>query len=150
MSVRKGDREEGNLAVINASKDLISYTYDRVMDRNIFPKAERWLLCRDIWDCAVGVRSCIVRANSIRVETPTEAHTRLALEKKALGYLSTLETLIDLCYEKEKISENRMVYWGNLVVNTLKPLNGWIKSDRRRYADFLKQIVISEEQILVD
>lgn len=138
MSVRKGDREQGNLGLIDASKDLLSYTFDRVRDEKIFPKAQRWLLAKSVWDCAVGARSCIVRANAIRVETRTEAEDRLSLEKEAIGYLDTLETLIDLANIKGLISDKRMEYWEELVEATMAPLKGWLKSDRRRYRSFLE------------
>lgn len=138
MSVRKGDREEGDLQVINASKDLLSYTYDRVKDRNIFSKADRWPLAKEIFDCALQARACIVRANDIRVETQEEAIDRLELEKLALGYLGTLETLVDLCNIKGKISDERCEYWTSLVVATLKPLKGLLRTDRKRYKPYLK------------
>lgn len=124
--------------LIDASKDLLSYTFDRVRDEKIFPKAQRWLLAKNVWDCAVGARSCIVRANAIRVETRTEAEDRLSLEKEAIGYLDTLETLIDLANIKGLISDKRMEYWEGLVEATMKPLKGWLKSDRRRYRSFLE------------
>ena len=137
MSVRKGDRGEGELQVINASKDLLSYTYDRVRDKEIFPKSERWLLAKNVWDNAVGARVCIVRANAVRVETKEDAELRLRLEKEAVGYLDALETLIDLANIKKLISDDRMEFWEGLVVATMKPLKGWLKSDRARYKTFL-------------
>ena len=138
MSVRKGDREEGDLEVINASKDLLSYTYDRTKDKNIFSKADRWPLAKSMLDCAIEARSCIVRANDIRVESTEEAIDRLELEKLALGYLGTLETMIDLCHVKGKISDDRAEYWTGLVVATLKPLKGLLKKDRKRYKSFIQ------------
>jgi hypothetical protein len=138
MSVRKGDREEGDLKVIDASKDLLAYTYDRVMDRNIFSKADRWPLAKTMLDCAIQARSCICRANDIRVETIEEAKDRLELEKLAIGYLGTLETMIDLCNIKGKISDERTQFWIGLVVATLKPLKGLLKTDRKRYKSLLK------------
>lgn len=53
MSVRKGDRDEGDLQVIDASRILLDYTYDRVKDKNIFSKADRWPLAKEIFDCAL-------------------------------------------------------------------------------------------------
>ena len=138
MSVRKNDRDKGDLEVINASRLLIEYTYDRVRDQKIFPKKERWLMDKSIWDAVVGLRTCILRANDIRVETKEDAEERLLLEKEALGYLGTLETLIDLCHIKNVISDDRAEYWTKLVTDTLKPLKGWLKSDRIRYKPYLK------------
>ena len=138
MSVRKGDREEGDLEVINASKDLLSYTYDRVKDKNIFSKSDKWPLASTMIECALQARSCIVRANDIRVESSEEAIDRLELEKLALGYLGTLETLVDLCNTKDKISDDRAEYWTSLIVATLKPLKGLLKKDRKRYKPYLQ------------
>ena len=138
MSVRKGDREEGDLEVINASKDLLSYTYDRVKDKNIFSKSDKWPLASTMFECALQTRSCIVRANDIRVESSEEANDRLELEKLALGYLGTLETLVDLCNIKDKISDDRAEYWTSLIVATLKPLKGLLKKDRKRYKPYLQ------------
>lgn len=138
MSVRKGDRGEGKLDVINAGKELLSYTYDRVRDKNIFPKSERWLLAKNIWDCASGIRICVVRANSVRVETKADAELRISLEKESLGYIDALETLIDLAYVKGLISDGRMEFWESLVLATLKPLKGWLKADKERYKTLLK------------
>lgn len=56
MSVRTGDRDEGKLTVIEASKNLISYTYDRVHDKTL-PKADRWLMSKTIWDDASAART---------------------------------------------------------------------------------------------
>lgn len=138
MSVRKGDREESDLKLIDASKDLLSYTYDRTKDKNIFSKSDRWPLAKEMFNCALQARTCIVRANDIKVETTEEAKDRLELEKLALGYLGTLETLIDLCNIKGKISDDRADYWTGLVVATLKPLKGLLKTDRKRYKPFLQ------------
>lgn len=137
MSVRKGDREQGKLEVIDASRLLLDYTYDRVKDRDIFPKTERWLLPKSIFDSAVGARSCIIGANGIRVESTEEAHDRLLKEKQAIGYLESLEALIDLCHAKEIIDDKRAYYWTGLVIATMNPLKGWLKSERRRYKEFL-------------
>ena len=143
MAVRTGDRGQGELQVLNVSKDLLSYTYDRVKDTNIFPKAQRWLLAKSIWDEAVGARRCIVRANTIRVETSDEAMERLSLEKQAISHLDVLETLIDLANIKELIDDRRTEYWGGLVVQTLTLLKGWLKSDRARY----KPLIDAENKI---
>ena len=49
MAVRKGDQDQGKLKVIDASKNLLRYTYERVKSKT-FPKAERWLMPKSIWD----------------------------------------------------------------------------------------------------
>lgn len=136
MSVRKGDREKDDLELINHSRELVEYTYDRCHDRNIFPKSERWLLVKNIWDMAIGARTNIIQANSIRVESPEEAQERLAKEKMAIGQLETLITLIDLCDIKDMITSERAEYWAGLATKVLYPLKHLLKTDRQRYGEY--------------
>mgnify|MGYP002624290114 CR=1 FL=1 len=136
MSVRRGDQGGGDLKVLNASRNLIKYTYDRCVDEKIFPKKTRWLLSKNIWDNAIGAHTCITKANGIRVETKTDAERRLTYEKDALGHLETMSSLIDICQCIGLVSDDRMVFWMSLISETVKPLKGWLKSDRQRYKEF--------------
>lgn len=136
MSVRTGDRAEGKLTVIEASKNLLRYTHDRVKDQKIFPKADRWLMAKDVWECASHTYTSIIRANAIRVENVTDAEMRLALIKEAIGYLDAFMALVDTCNVLGKISDERTEYWAGLGVKVMIPLKGWLKSERRRYKSF--------------
>ena len=137
MSVVEGERSKGNLEVIEASKNLVRYTHDRVKDKEIFPKNERWMLANATYQSARGARSMILRANAIKVESKTDAETRINCEKQAIGYLEDLSDCIDTLHITEKISGDRADYWISLVEKTMKPLKGWLKSDKRRYKEFL-------------
>ena len=137
MSVRKEDRKGQHLPVIDKSRLLIDYTYDRIKDNKIFPKSQRWLLPKNIWDNAIGIRSSILHANSIRVESRREAEERLLYIKEAFGYVENLESLIDFCNIKGLISDERADHWESLVDDTVKQLNGWLKEERERYKEFL-------------
>lgn len=136
MSVVKGERKKGTLDVIEASKNLVNYTYDRIKDNEIFPKSERWMMAYDTWRGAKFARSKIIRANSIRVENKTEAEARILLEKEALGHLDDLLDCIDILLMKGRISDSRAEFWTGLVLKTMTPLKGWIKSDKERYKQF--------------
>lgn len=85
MSVRKGDRDEGKLTAINASRLLVEYTYDRVHDKTL-PKADRWLMSKSIWDDASLARAKLLRGNAIRVECTEDANERLLLLKEVIGH----------------------------------------------------------------
>ena len=100
MSVRKNDRNrnsEGKLQVIEYSKNLIKYTHDRVKS-DIFPKSERWMTAKNIWDMCIGAHTSIIRANAIRVDSRIDAEQRLLLEKEAIGYLDALISLLDVIH----------------------------------------------------
>lgn len=65
MAVRKGDQDQGKLKVIDASKNLLRYTYERVKSKT-FPKAERWLMPKSIWDQVSGEPTPPVEMPTIR------------------------------------------------------------------------------------
>lgn len=66
-----------------------------------------------------------------------DAETRLLYEKTAIGYIDSLTSLIDICDTKGLISSERAEYWTSLTVAVEKPLKNWLKSDRKRYKDYL-------------
>ena len=43
MSVRKGDRGEGKLQVLNKARELKKYSLARLKNEKTFPKSTRWL-----------------------------------------------------------------------------------------------------------
>ena len=138
MSVRTGDRDEGKLTVIEASKNLIAYTYDRVHDKTL-PKSDRWLMSKTIWGDASAARALIIRANAIRVENKADAEERLLLEKISIGHLDSLAASIDTLHVKEKISDERCAYWTGLVTTTENLLKGLLKANRQAYKKYLTE-----------
>lgn len=139
MSVRKNDRENGRLECINQMRVLIAYTYDRVKDNNIFPKSQRWILAKSIWDAAAKAHSNMLGANAIRVENKTDAETRLLMVKLTIGHLDDLISLIDLCNIKGMITDDRAEYWAGLATDTQNRTKAWLKASKEAYKPFLKQ-----------
>lgn len=137
MSVRKGDRDQGKLQCLEASKELIKYTYDRVKDNDIFPKNQRWLMAKTIWDAACGAHTCIIRANAIKVECREDADVRLNLVKQAIGHLDVLNGMIDICNVKGQISDDRAEFWTGLATKTENMVKAWLKAQRTQYKPFL-------------
>jgi len=141
MSVRKNDRNrnsEGKLQVIEYSKNLIKYTHDRVKS-DIFPKSERWMTAKNIWDMCIGAHTSIIRANAIRVDSRIDAEQRLLLEKEAIGYLDALISLLDVIHVLGMISDDRCDFWTGLATDTQNLVKAWLKSNRREYQSYLTQ-----------
>lgn len=141
MSVRKNDRNrnsEGKLQVIEYSKNLVKYTHDRVKS-DIFPKSERWMTAKNIWDMCVGAHTSIIRANAIRVDCKADADKRLLLEKEAIGYLDALISLIDIIHVLGMISDDRCDFWTGLAIDTQNLVKAWLKSNRREYQSYQTQ-----------
>lgn len=65
MSVRANDRGQHELEVINYSRQLTQYTYERVRG-GVFPKADRWIMAKHIWDEIANAHAKIIRANAAR------------------------------------------------------------------------------------
>ena len=137
MSVRAGDRSEGELRVITKARELIVYTYDRVRDKTL-PKADRWLASKSIWDAASGAYSNILKANGIRVESSEEARERLLYTKLAIANLDALLSWIDILNVKDIISDERTEHWTKLATETQWLAKAWLKAARRDYKQFLE------------
>lgn len=139
MSVRTGDRDEGKLTAINASRLLVEYTYDRVHDKTL-PKASRWLMSKSIWDDASLARAKLLRGNAIRVECTEDANERLLLLKEVIGHLDSLIANIDTLNIKKIITDRRAEYWTKLATDMQNLTKALLKSNRRDYKErgFLK------------
>ncbi|MBR4170535.1 MAG: hypothetical protein IKR48_02665 [Kiritimatiellae bacterium] len=136
ISVRVGDRGEKRLTAIDASKDMISYTYDRVHDKTL-PKSDRWLMAKTIWDDASMARALIVRSNGIKVENKEEAEERILMEKQAVAYLDSLNSNIDLLHIKGIISDDRAEFWTGLVTKTQNLTKARLKANKNSYKELL-------------
>lgn len=138
MAVRKGDQQQGKLTVIDASRLLIDYTYDRVHDKTL-PKTDRWLMTKTIWDDASKARMYILTANNIRVESREEAIERLMREKLAIGHLDSLAASLDILHIKGIISDDRMNFWAKLVTDTQNLAKGLLKANKTAYKKYLSE-----------
>ena len=138
MSVRVGDRGEMKLTAIDASKNLITYTYDRVHDKTL-PKTDRWLMAKTIWDDASKARALIIRSNAIRVECKADAEERLLEEKLAIGHLDSLNSSIDVLHIKEVISDDRADFWTGLVTTTQNLMKARLKANKQQYKKYFEE-----------
>ena len=140
MSVRANDRGQHELEVINYSRQLTQYTYERVRG-GVFPKADRWIMAKYIWDEIANAHAKIIRANAIRVETAEDAARRLLMEKEAIGHLDAAVSLIDICNVVGLISDDRADFWTGLATKTQNFAKAWLKSDRQAYKPLLVKLV---------
>ena len=119
MSVRKGDRGEGKLQVLNKARELKNYSLSQLKNDKHFPKSTRWLYAAPI---AAEVREacvCIRHANSVYVTTAEEYNYRRMEQVKAHAHLDALLDLIDDAYGAGYISDDKVEFWTGLI---LKPM----------------------------
>ena len=133
MSVRKGDRGEGKLQVLNKSRELKKYSLTIVKSEKNFPKSTRWLYASPIVNEVREACICIRHANSVYVTTEDEYNYRRMEQVKAHAHLDALLDLIDDAYDAGYISGKQVEYWTGLILNTDDLLKAWIKSDKEKH-----------------
>ena len=129
MSVRKGDQDQGRLKVITASSELLRYTYERVRG-NTFPKSEKWVMARSIWDEVSAAHTQIVRANKLDTFDKDQMRERIFLQASAIAHLFAAMNLIDVCNETGAISDARAEWWTGLVDKVINLAHPWHSKDK--------------------
>ncbi len=135
MSVRKGDRGEGKLQVLNKARELKKYSLTIVKSEKNFPKSTRWLYASPITEEIRQACICIRHANSVYVSNEDEYRYRRMEQVKAHAHLDALLDLIDDAYDAGYISGGQVEYWTGLILKTDDLLKAWIKSDKEKYTE---------------
>ena len=104
MSVRKGDRGEEKLQVLNKARELKQYSLGLIKSEKNFPKSTRWLYASPIVEEVRSACVCIRHANSVYVTNDEEYKYRRMEQVKAHANLDALLDLIDDAYDAGYIS----------------------------------------------
>ncbi len=134
MSVRKGDRSEGNLQVLNLVRILSAHTLQKCRNEKVFPKSSRWIMAKPIMDECLGALTCVRRANAVYVGEDADAwRYRRNQQVQAHSHLDALLSLIDLAFTSFNIDPDAVQYWTKITVDADEKLKAWMKSDKERY-----------------
>lgn len=133
MSVRKGDRGEGKLQVLNKARELKKYSLTIIKSEKNFPKSTRWLYASPIVEEVRAACICIRHANSVYVTNDEEYKYRRMEQVKAHASLDALLDLIDDAYDAGYITGKQVEFWTGLILQTDDLLKAWIKSDKEKY-----------------
>ena len=132
MSVRKGDRTESDLEVLNCAKELALYTLRAVKNERLFPKNQRWIMSQKIANECVDAVTLIRMANSVWVDTDEDYKYRRSLQVQAHAHLGGLFSLVDLAYNFNDIDSAKIEYWTKLIHDTDSKLKSWMKSEKEK------------------
>lgn len=139
MSVRKGDRNEGQLQVLNLMRVLTLHTVQKCRSEKIFPKNARWILCKPILDECIAATVCVRRANAVYVGEDSAAwRYRRNQQIEAHSHIDALLTLIDIAYNTFSIENDQMTYWISLCCEADEKLKAWMKSDKERFGNLTR------------
>jgi len=130
MSVRKGERGETKLKVLDLMRILSTYTIQAARNEKIFPKSSRWIMAKPIVDECVSALTCIRRANAANLEESYDY--RRSQQSEAYCHLEALLSLIDLAYNSFDIESHKIEVWTGHVIDVEVALAAWKKSDKER------------------
>lgn len=136
ITVRKGDRKEGKLQVLDASAELARHSLALCKNEKLFPKSQRWLLSQRIVSAALDICGCIREANATMLGSGEDGEIanryRRSKQVEAHAKLNALLTYINIAYDVYSLDGDRVRYWTELTVKTDELLKAWMKSDRER------------------
>jgi hypothetical protein len=138
LSVIKAKRQEGKLTILTKAREMCAYTIQICKNEKNFPKRDRWLLTQPIVNEALGIMTCIRRANAVRVEIREDYLYRRSEQIKAYSHAEAMLTLMDIAYVSLGIESRRIEHWTGLVLEVEKLVQKWYRSDRARYGELLE------------
>lgn len=142
MSVRVGDRSEGNLRALDRVKELKSYSLDKLKNPDVFPKSTRWLYAHPIANEVRNAKTCIRKANSVPYsnnDIPQGYPIRRELQISAHASLDSLYDFIEEVEDCSYISHDQARHWTKLVKDADNTLKAWMKSDKDKYTNYIKK-----------
>lgn len=139
MSVRKSDRSESKLEVLNKAKDLADYTIRICRNEKVFPKSCRWIMSQRIVNECLDAITCIRRANATYIADGNKQsfEYRIMQQTQAHAHIDALLTLIDIAFNVYDIEGRRIEYWTGLAVETDDALKAWMKADKERFKKYM-------------
>ena len=135
MSVIKANRKEGKLNTLTKARDMCIYTITICKNEKNFPKRNRWIITQPIINEALGIMSCIRRANAVDVTTHGDYTYRRSQQIKAYSMCEALLSLIEVAYGVLDLESTRVEYWTGLVVEVENYLQKWTRADKEKHKD---------------
>lgn len=134
MSVRKGDRAEGKLQVLELAEKLCIHSLQKCKNEKCFPKSQRWLLTQKIADEATNALICIRKANVTYPDGSEERYQyRREKQTEAHASLGALYALVDVAHQMNSgLDGDATEYWTKLIRDTDQKLQAWMRSDKER------------------
>ena len=138
MSVPVGERDETKFTLPLRAERLASYTLQITANEKVVLPEHRKGLTDDIVETAKNIYLGIREANDVTVRVDTiyqmgDFRDRNRIQQQALRNTKRLMYLIDLAHRDFHLSSKRVKYWGSMVREIRKRIEGWIADDQERY-----------------
>lgn len=133
MSVKAGERKEGELTVIVKAKEMAIYTIRITNNEKNFPKRYRLSVVNKIQDKAFEIVTCLIEANEIYPRTKEELRLRQIKQRQAMACCRSLMTMVDICKELFGLGDDRVAFWAKSVFEVRTLTAAWFKKDEERF-----------------
>ena len=134
MSVPEPLRHKGRLEVHVKAQYLASYTVKILSNSKTFPPEVDKELTARIKNCALDIYAKAWGANKVRAETnPVNREMRYKLQQDAIILCDAMLAYIGIAKQVFHLRNQRMKYWGGLIVEVQALLQAWKESDIKRY-----------------
>ena len=115
--------------------NFIIHTIKILRNESVCPKSARWLGADEIISIAQRLHTVVHLANNIKVTNIEEKERRHALQTEGYALMMTLGEKMTFCSKIYSIDADKLSTWLEYKGKSQWWLNGWMKSDEKRYAD---------------
>lgn len=121
-----------NFRTGNAAKELNDYTHIILKSKNNFPKAERYLLAKDIQIVSNKIEDRLWYANDLRLDVPDEYELRMKIQRETLFDLKALQRMVERALRWEYISYHICETWTRHIMSVSSMLYNWHRKELKK------------------
>lgn len=134
MAVTFSNRKEPTeMNVITKAKDVFKHSRLMIKTDKHFPKKERFMLTKDIYENSREIVTKLIAANDLHLSDEEQRRERLLYQIKAITACKNLLFLVEQAYEENYISGNSCAYWTQLISDVKNMTLAWHRKDKQRY-----------------
>ncbi len=134
-SVRKKERSDHRLTVLDKALDLYEHTTTVIANPKIFKEAHRSLINKIDHEATMIYHCCRVANDELDARKEDEAKARIALEEEALRHCRWLKTYVMMSKRVFHLRAGKVIYWNKLIKIAEEYIKNWLNSEKRRYKE---------------
>lgn len=133
MSVQQSHRKEPTeMNVITKAKDVFKHSRTMIRTEKHFPKKERFMLVKDIYEYSKEIVVMLLAANDMILAVEGQRELRLRYQLEAVTACKKLMFLVEQAYEENYISGDSCAYWTQMITDVKNMTLAWNRKDRQR------------------
>lgn len=133
MSVATSHRKEPTeMNVISKAKDVFKHSRLMIKNDNRFPKKERFMLSKDIYEYSRDIVTKLIAANDLILSVSEQREIRLRYQIEAVTVCKNLLFLVEQAYEENYINGDSCAYWSQMIADVKNMTLAWNRKDRQR------------------